>query len=119
MAKFTLEQLSILLKKRRGNRGLREIAKELGVSHTTLSRIESGKQPDLETFSKLCKWLEIDPGEMLGHSNPLSNVDNGSTSLLVQFRAKKNWSVATGQYLGEVILAARNALQSEIENDLS
>jgi transcriptional regulator with XRE-family HTH domain len=34
-----------------------EAAKEMGVSKSTISRIEKSKLPDIETFGKVCKWL--------------------------------------------------------------
>jgi len=37
--------------------GLREAAREIGVSHGTLSRIERGEQMDAYTMLKLIKWL--------------------------------------------------------------
>lgn len=39
------------------NIGLREAAKELGISPATLSRIENGKSVDAATFLKLIYWL--------------------------------------------------------------
>ena len=50
MRKITIEQLGAELKQERGKRGLREVAAEIGISTATLSRIEAGRQPDLETF---------------------------------------------------------------------
>ena len=35
----------------------RELAEKLGTSAATLSRIEHGGTPDLETWAKLQKWL--------------------------------------------------------------
>lgn len=56
------QQLAVLLKERRGDRGLRDIAQEIGnVSPATLSRIENGKMLDVETFLSLCDWLEVNP----------------------------------------------------------
>lgn len=53
-----INELAALLKSRRGGLGLREAAEEIGdVSASTLSRIEQGKVPDLETFVKVCRWL--------------------------------------------------------------
>ena len=46
------------IKDKRGKIGLREIAKEIGVSLATISRIEKGKLPDVDTFIKICQWLE-------------------------------------------------------------
>jgi DNA-binding Xre family transcriptional regulator len=59
-------RLSQLLAKKRSGRGLRETAKEIGISPATLSRIERGKEPSLSNFVKICKWLEVDPGPILG-----------------------------------------------------
>lgn len=39
--------------------GLREAAREIGISAATLSRIENGKTPDVETMGMICFWLEI------------------------------------------------------------
>ena len=65
-----MEELSVKVKLQRGNRGIREAAKEIGISAATLSRIEQGKQPDISTFGKVCKWLGIDPGAVLGLRSP-------------------------------------------------
>ena len=35
---------------------LRGAATELGVSAATLSRIERGEKPDIDTFVKICLW---------------------------------------------------------------
>lgn len=52
------ELLANMLKSKRGDRGLRSVAEEIeGVSFATLSRIEQGKVPDVDTFIRICKWL--------------------------------------------------------------
>ncbi len=38
-------------------KSLRVAAKDAKVSFSTLSRIENGKIPDLETFGIVCEWL--------------------------------------------------------------
>ena len=54
------ELLAGMLKNKRGNKGLRAVADEIGgVSFATLSRIEQGKVPDVDTFIRICKWLEV------------------------------------------------------------
>ena len=62
---MSLLSLGKLLTERRGGRGVREFAKEIGISPATLSRIENGKLPDIETFSKICSYLKLDPAEIL------------------------------------------------------
>ncbi|HWY12130.1 MAG TPA: helix-turn-helix transcriptional regulator [Bacteroidia bacterium] len=55
-------KLADMLKSKRGDVGLREIAKEIGgVSASTLSRIEQEHLPDIDTFLSICKWLEVSP----------------------------------------------------------
>jgi transcriptional regulator with XRE-family HTH domain len=40
---------------------LRDLAAETGVPYSTLSRVESGKIPDLNTFRSIVEWLGIPP----------------------------------------------------------
>jgi transcriptional regulator with XRE-family HTH domain len=52
--------LASMLKSKRGKKGLREIAGEMGnISVATLSRVEKGNLPDVETFISLCNWLKV------------------------------------------------------------
>ncbi|MGN7824757.1 helix-turn-helix domain-containing protein [Chitinophaga sp. 22536] len=54
------ELFASMIKSKRGKMGLRETAKSIGnISSATLSRIEQGKLPDVETFITICKWLEV------------------------------------------------------------
>ena len=76
------ELLATMLKDKRGNKGLRAIAQEIGgVSFATLSRIEQGKIPDVDTFVKICKWLGVSTdtfiigGEELGEVSTKDMVD--------------------------------------------
>lgn len=51
--------LGLTLAKRRGERGLREIATESGISAATLSRLERGYAPDFPTFMRAMTWLGV------------------------------------------------------------
>lgn len=108
--KITLESLGPTLKERRGGRGLREVAKEIGTSPATLSRIESGKQPDLETFSKLCRWLGVDGGEVLGCAE---SKEQQPTTLTAHFRAEKIMKPDTANHLGALILAINEKMNRD------
>ena len=41
--------------------GLRGAARKANVSAPTISRIERGGMPDMETFAKLCGWMNENP----------------------------------------------------------
>lgn len=71
-----MQMLSDLVRTRRGNRGLREIAPGIRVSPATISRVERGAVPDLETFLALCDWLEIPPRELIRNTNSQVATDN-------------------------------------------
>ena len=63
---LTLESLGRLVAKKRGDRGIRAAASEIGISPSTLSRVENGHLPDLENYRKICAWLGIDPANVVG-----------------------------------------------------
>ena len=54
-----LNKLIRMIKSKRNGIGLRATASDIGISAPTLSRIENGKLPDLDTYSKICKWLNV------------------------------------------------------------
>ena len=62
--------LAALVKTKRGNRSLRDVARELeDMSPSTLSRIEHEKMVDVQTFLRLCDWLQVAPQEFLKNTD--------------------------------------------------
>jgi len=109
-----LKTLGAEVRKRRNSVRLRETAAEIGIAPATLLRVEGGKIPDVATFGKICKWLEIDPGDFLGFEGqkPQSHERSLPTDHLTQVSAHmRTDSVAdqvTLQALAQMILLARN-----------
>lgn len=61
-----IKQLAVLVRNKRLNRGLREVAKEIeNVSPSAISQIENGKITNLEDFLSVCDWLEVAPVELI------------------------------------------------------
>src|SRR5260221_14153145 len=85
----SLATLGRQVKKHRGNKTLRDAAKEIGIGAATLMRVEAGRVPDVDTFGKICKWLKVDPGSYLGFPTtgaaPATNADGMTMS--AHFRA--------------------------------
>ena len=52
----------LFLKARRDKLSVREAAKEIGISPSTISRVEGGQPPDLIGYGKICLWLKVSPG---------------------------------------------------------
>lgn len=75
-----LANLGNEVRKHRGNKTLREAAREIGISPATLMRVESGRVPDVETFGKLCSWLRVDPGSYLGFKAQATDTPAGESS---------------------------------------
>lgn len=105
----TLENLGRQLQEKRGNRGIREVAREIGISHATLSRVERGHLPDLENYQKICKWLGVDVSTVTG----VASTRTPKPIAQVHFRKAPTVSPKTAQALAQMILAAQAMLTSK------
>lgn len=119
MPKVRLAQIGAVVRERRGTRGVREAAGDIGISAATLSRVENGKQPDLGTFEKLCRWLEISPSEFLD-AGDAEGADPTSPAPMVataHLRAQRQITPELAQALGEMIMRAQYLLPDEPDAD--
>ncbi len=108
MPRLTIEAIGLKIVEKRGDRGVREVAKEIGTSPATLSRVERGHLPDLDTFSKVCRWLGIDPGEVLGFKT--ESAARPVVSIQTHFRKDNAVNPKTAQALADLIVNAHQAL---------
>jgi transcriptional regulator with XRE-family HTH domain len=125
---INVQELASQLRERRGKRGLREVAQEIGeVSASTLSRIEQGKLPDLDTFVRICRWLGV-PMEtfIIGNRNDsqegnrLDDTEETSNqqTITVHLRADRTLDPKTAKALAKLIQLAYEAIErDEIEED--
>ena len=101
-------KLADMLKSKRGNKGLRMIATEIGtVSAPTLSRIEQGKVPDVDTFVSICKWLKVSTDFFI-----IGQPDIGSSNqerVVAHLRADKELNKETVDMLVKMIDMAYNS----------
>jgi transcriptional regulator with XRE-family HTH domain len=103
---MALENLGRLVQDKRGNRGVREVAREIGIGHTTLLRVERGQLPDLENYQKICNWLGVDVSTVTG----ISQTHSSQPLARVHFRKAKTVSPKTAQALAKLILAAQESI---------
>ena len=102
-----IERLASLVRKKRGSRGLRETADEIGnVSPSTLSRVEGGKMPDMETFLSLCNWLGVPPSELFGNTETEETDLSTPETIAIQLRADKKLDPAIANALASLVKAA-------------
>lgn len=97
--------LAEMIKSKRGNRGLRETAKEIGTSSPTLSRIENGNLPDIDTYIKICKWLDV-PSDYFTANDQKKGAPSSPAykkQVIAHLRADKNLPPSTAEALIEMI----------------
>ena len=101
--------LAGMLKEKRGNKGLRAVADEIGnVSFATLSRIEQGKIPDVDTFIRICKWLEV-PTDTFIVGNQKQKTVSTKDQVVAHLRAERELSKDTVNMLIKMIDMAYNS----------
>jgi transcriptional regulator with XRE-family HTH domain len=105
MTRRALSSLGKMVNERRGDKKLRETAKEIGISAATLMRIEGGRIPDVATFGKVCHWLQVDPGEFLGF-DVRAPQPNDCISISAHFRGDATPNQETANALARMILYA-------------
>ena len=118
---MTLLRLGAQLRERRGGRGIREVAKEIGVSPATLTRIEAGRLPDLLTFRKICEWLKTNPAEILGIPNQQTRenpVQEAPSEAAVHLRADQALPEVAASDLANLIVFAHRELARRIREGL-
>lgn len=112
MSDIRIAQLAARVLQQRADKGVRAAASEVGVSPATFSRVENGGVPDLETFGKICRWLGEDPAIYLGLAPQPSHPVQTAR---VHFRKGVTVRPDSAKALGELILAAQQALLAEDE----
>lgn len=99
-----IEELAQLVLRTRGSMGIRAAAKEIGISPTTLSRVERGHVPDLKTLEKICDWIGVDSAKFTGIGG-----------LQIAFKKKTAVSQKTAKSLAKLIELASEQFAREIE----
>ncbi len=107
---IAIDALARLMIAKRGSRGVRAAAEDVGISSATFSRIENGHMPDLATFAKICAWLGRDPNEFLGVEGVIGNGESDPPQ--VHLRKKKTVARETAESLGALILAVQDAARA-------
>lgn len=84
------ELLSSMIKSKRGKKALRETSVEIGdISAATLSRIEQGSLPDVETFIRLCNWLNISTDTFITGTKKLKSDLSEKDKIVFQLRSSR------------------------------
>lgn len=110
---YELIRKRLRLARRRQGISLRDVAEEIDVSASTLSRLERGTgNPDLPTMNKLIDWLGLDRAAVFGVR---AKKEERSTlaSVEVLLRADKNLDPETAKTLARIFKTAYQELADE------
>lgn len=112
-------RLAALVAAKRGRKGLRATADEIGgVSASTLSRVEQGKVPDLDTFVRLCRWLDVSPNDLIDDVPEDESENDGPQVEVIaaHLRADRTLDKDTSRALEKMIrLAYKAASQGQLQ----
>lgn len=111
MDNVNIGELAERVRSRRAGQGVRATAQIVGISPATLSRVENGGIPDLETFGRICNWLGDDPAQYLR----LTSLSSRPTKVQVHFKKGATVRRDTAAALSEMILLAHKMLVEEEE----
>ena len=104
-----VESLVAALDSERKARGLswRQVAKEADVSPSTLTRMQQGKSPDVNTFSALTQWLGIAAERFYAEQSPKPSIKEEPLAVFsTLLRGKKNMNAKALAALQELVTAA-------------
>jgi transcriptional regulator with XRE-family HTH domain len=107
---INLDALVAALDSERSARDLswRQLAKDAGVSPSTLTRMQQGKSPDVNTFSALTRWLKT-PAERFYTDNlsiPATQTEDPLAVVSTLLRGKKKMNPKALAALQELVNAA-------------
>lgn len=109
-SEINFAKLGKVVKAKRGDKGLREAAEEIGdISPSTLSRIEGERATDISmsTYLQLCDWLGVSPDTFIeGYQEDTPPNIDIPDSIELQLRASKELDPQTAQMLAEMFKAA-------------
>ena len=90
----------------------REVARQAGVGPSTLTRMQQGKRPDVDTFSALVSWLGAAAEEFLatGAQAPKEQAPEATFAALMRSKRVKQLSPSERATLDAIVQAALTVL---------
>ncbi|OII18436.1 helix-turn-helix domain-containing protein [Curtobacterium sp. MCBA15_013] len=93
----------------------RQLAKELGVAASTLSRMANGFRPDVTAFATMTTWLRMPAESFYRREDATSDVEEPElvAQLAPLLRARRDLQADDVQYLEQLIGAAVQRFRTE------
>jgi transcriptional regulator with XRE-family HTH domain len=122
MARTTVDvrALYAALDAARKQKGLswRQLAKEIGVSPSTMTRMGNDQKPEVNAFAAMVRWLNLPAEDFMVHADqPAEQSQREEPELVAQLapllRARKDLDADDVRYLEELIAAAVRRFDAE------
>ena len=94
----------------------RQLAKEIGVSASTISRMANGLKPDVTAFAAMTTWLRMPAEDFYIGTEGSSEEPDLVAQLVPLLRARKDLNASDVAYLEEVLGAAARRFRAESES---
>jgi transcriptional regulator with XRE-family HTH domain len=94
----------------------RQVAKEIGVSASTISRMANGLKPDVTAFAAMTSWLRMPAESFFSHPGADAEEPELTAALAPLLRARTDLNEQDVAYLQELIAAAARRFRTESES---
>lgn len=92
----------------------RQLAKQVGVNPSTMTRLANGQRPDIDAFATLVSWLSMPADSfLLTDDGPPEDEPELVAQLAPLLRARKDLDEADAQYLEDLISVAVRRFKAE------
>ena len=92
----------------------RQLAKEVGVSPSTMTRLANGQRPDVDAFAALVRWLGQPADSFLVTDETLPREEPDLVAQLAPLlRARSDLNEADAKYLEDLIAVAARRFKAE------
>jgi transcriptional regulator with XRE-family HTH domain len=91
----------------------RQVATELGISPSTITRMSNGDRPDVDAFAALVHWLGMPAEQFLTSDQPPAREPDLVTQLAPLLRARKDLTKEDVAYLEDLIAATVRRFRAE------
>ncbi len=88
----------------------RELARHLGISPSTLTRMAQGKRPDVDTFATLLRWLGMLADAFMRPVTKEKEEPNAVAMISSYLRADRNIAPKDAEALEDIVKAAYRRL---------
>lgn len=97
-------------KKEEEGRSWRDIARELGIDHSTFTRLGRGQRPDVDTLVALCDWLGVALDTFVVGEPPRDERQETLAAIATYLRADRALKPRSAQAIESVLRAAYDQL---------